>query len=379
MFESGQVTVEERDYSYRLLVPLSEEQKPHPLVVFLHGIGERGSDNERQLLYLPHQLATEQNRKARPCYLLAVQCPPDQQWVEVPYGATVSTPMTMQASQPIRAVVQAIGKIQEERSIDPTRIYLTGLSMGGYGAFDLGCRQPELFAALLPVCGGGDERQAHRLIGLPTWAWHGDADNAVPVERSRQMVAAIRSADGNAQYRELSGVGHDSWHNAYGKDGALDWLFAQRADQWAALEESESDRIRYHTFGPHEGRGEAAGYNSAVALSTGTLPIIQGLPRAGPMDVKLSATLSVPKAGDYVFRLESCDGPSKLFLDAKLVCDQSQPDHWATAEAAASLEAGDTALCITYTQRTLHTLCRVLWKQPGTDDFVLIDAALRLP
>ena len=83
--------------------------------------------------------------------------------------------------------------------IDPARVYLTGLSMGGYGSWDLAERMPERFAALVPICGGGDEKQADRLVGLPIWAWHGDADGAVPVERSRRMIAAIKEAGGNAQ------------------------------------------------------------------------------------------------------------------------------------------------------------------------------------
>ena len=87
--------------------------------------------------------------------------------------------------------------------------------MGGYGSWDLAERMPERFAALVPICGGGDEAQADRLVGLPIWAWHGDADQAVPVERSRRMIAAIEKAGGKPKYTELPGVGHDSWTPAY--------------------------------------------------------------------------------------------------------------------------------------------------------------------
>lgn len=380
MFESGQVTVDGREYSYRLLVPLEDQQGPHPLVVFLHGIGERGSDNERQLVYLPEVMASEPNRKQRPCYLLAMQCPPDQKWVEVPHGAKTSTPMTQQATQPMRALVQAIGKTVDECPIDPARIYLTGLSMGGYGAFDLGCRHPEWFAALLPVCGGGDEHQAHRLARLPTWVWHGDQDRAVPVERSRQMVEAIGTAEGVVTYRELPGVGHDSWHNAYGNDGALDWLFAQRATAPAALQKSEPARVRYHLFAPpEEGWAELPDLDPATAIASGTLPNMRGHPGPGPMGVALTSTLSVPRSGDYAFRLETCDGPARLFLDDKLVCAQDQPDRWHATEANVALKAGDATLRLVYVQQTHPTLCRVLYKPPGGDDFVLVDAALRLP
>ena len=112
--------------------------------------------------------------------------------------------------------------------IDPGRIYLTGLSMGGYGAWELAARIPERFAAVAPICGGGDEAQAAKLVGLPIWCFHGADDKVVPVERSRSMVAAIKAAGGEPKFSELPGVGHDSWTPAY-RDGALlGWLFQQR-------------------------------------------------------------------------------------------------------------------------------------------------------
>jgi predicted peptidase len=112
--------------------------------------------------------------------------------------------------------------------VDEKRIYLTGLSMGGYGAWELAMRQPTRFAALAPICGGGDESQAAILKDIPVWAWHGDADPAVPVERSRRMIEAIKTAGGKPRYSELPGVGHDSWTPAYTRaDGVVPWLFEQ--------------------------------------------------------------------------------------------------------------------------------------------------------
>jgi len=116
----------------------------------------------------------------------------------------------------------------QAQPVDLDRIYVTGLSMGGYGSWDLAIRTPEKFAAVVPICGGGDESQAARLLGVPIWAWHGDADPAVPVERSRRMIAAIRQAGGNPKYTELAGVGHDSWNPAYrDPHGPIPWLFEQ--------------------------------------------------------------------------------------------------------------------------------------------------------
>ena len=229
MFASGSVTSDHREYPYRLLAPEKiEANTRYPLVVYLHGAGERGDDNKHQLAWLPRTMAEPANRAAFPCFLLAVQCPTNQRWVEVPWDAKDSTPLPAQPSPAIAAVLEAMQRIRGEQPVDPTRIYLTGLSMGGYGSFDLACRHPEWFAAVAPICGGGDERQAERLAGLPCWIWHGDADRAVPVGRSRTMVAAIRQWDPEVRYTELPGVGHDSWKQAYGEHGLLPWLFAQR-------------------------------------------------------------------------------------------------------------------------------------------------------
>ncbi len=228
MFASGQVSADGRVYPFRLLLAPDATPGPHPLVVFLHGAGERGTDNERQLHWLPKTMAEPGHRQRHPCHLLAVQCPQHERWVEVPWDATQSTPLAAEPTPAIRAVLQAMDQVIAEHEVDASRVYLTGLSMGGYGCFDLAARHPERFAAVLAVCGGGDERQAERLAALPFWIWHGDADTAVPVARSRSMHAALRRSGAAVRYSELVGVGHDSWRQAYGDDGGLDWLFSQR-------------------------------------------------------------------------------------------------------------------------------------------------------
>lgn len=229
MFEAGRVTIGEHAYPFRLLPPATiAPATNYPLVVFLHGAGERGDDNEHQLHWLPRTLAEPANRAAFPCFVLAVQCPTAQRWVEVPWDAAASTPMAASPSPAIAAVIAAMAQVQHERPVDASRVYLTGLSMGGYGTFDLACRHPEWFAAVAPICGGGDERQAARLVGVPMQVWHGGADRVVPVARSRTMVEALRQAGGDVDFRELAGVGHDSWKQAYGPEGLLPWLFAQR-------------------------------------------------------------------------------------------------------------------------------------------------------
>jgi len=216
------------EFRYRLLRPAAVDGGRHPLVLFLHGAGERGSDNLRQLKHLPTWLAETAVRRRHPCFVLAPQCRMDERWVDVSWADAASTPQAAVPTLDLQAAVQALDETLAREPVDPARVYLTGLSMGGYGTWDLAARRPDRFAAILPVCGGGDERVAARLATLPIWCFHGDADTAVPVERSRQMIAALRAAGGRPIYSELSGVGHDAWTPAYRDGFVLDWLFSQR-------------------------------------------------------------------------------------------------------------------------------------------------------
>ncbi|MGB8852661.1 MAG: PHB depolymerase family esterase [Pirellulales bacterium] len=208
--------------------PRIEPGKTYPVVLFLHGAGERGTDNEQQLAYLPTWLAEPAMQEQYPCYLVAPQCRPDRRWVEVAWDDVASTPQAPQMTDDLAAAVAALDEVVTTEAADSGRVYLTGLSMGGFGAWDLAARMPERFAALLPICGGGDEATAPRLARLPIWCFHGADDTVVLPGRSRSMIAAVKAAGGSPQYSELEGVGHDSWTPAYRDPAVLDWLFAQR-------------------------------------------------------------------------------------------------------------------------------------------------------
>ena len=112
--------------------------------------------------------------------------------------------------------------------IDPTRIYVTGLSMGGMGTWSLAMAMPDKWAAIAPICGRGDTKTADKIKDLPTWAFHGDADPAVNVSGSRDMIAAIKKAGGQPKYTEYPGVGHNSWDQAYATDELYTWLLEQK-------------------------------------------------------------------------------------------------------------------------------------------------------
>jgi predicted peptidase len=201
----------------------------YPLVVFLHGIGERGTDNAKQLKNGVEQFVKDSARKKHRCFLVVPQCPPDKLWCQVtPEGTRRNLPIAEKPTEPAALVLDLIEAISKEFRVDSDRIYLTGVSQGGYGTWDLASRMPGLFAAAMPVCGGGDPSQAQKLAKLPIWVFHGDEDNMVPVERSRDMIAAIKQVGGEPKYTEYIGVGHDSWTPTYRNDEVLKWLFDQK-------------------------------------------------------------------------------------------------------------------------------------------------------
>jgi predicted peptidase len=216
-------------FRYRLLKPAKfEPGKKYPIVLFLHGAGERGTDNRLQLLYLPALMAKDEFREKFPCFLIAPQCRPEKRWSEVDWTLEKSSLPETPGDQ-LLAAMGMLDDVLKSYPADPNRVYLTGLSMGGYGCWDAATRWPERFAAVAPVCGGGDETLVARLASLPIWTAHGDADKVVPVVRSRNMVAAIKQAGGEPIYVEYAGVGHNSWNQAYADpNGLVRWMFEQR-------------------------------------------------------------------------------------------------------------------------------------------------------
>jgi predicted peptidase len=213
---------------YRLLTPEKiEPGKTYPLVLFLHGAGERGDDNAAQLMHGAGEFAKSANRQTYPCFVVAPQCPAKKGWVEVDWGRSAHT-MKEKPSEPLRLALELVDKLAAELPVDKGRIYVTGLSMGGYGTWEAAARRPDFFAAALPICGGGDLAQAAKLKNLPLWAFHGDKDPGVPVGRTTAMIEAIRKAGGAPKMTIYSGVGHDCWTRTYADPAVLAWLFEQK-------------------------------------------------------------------------------------------------------------------------------------------------------
>jgi len=216
--------------NYRLMIPEGYSEsgaQQYPLVLFLHGAGERGDDNVKQLIHGTKDFASEENRRKYPCFVVVPQCPNGKRWVEVDWSAdTHKQPQDESISLVLTREVLA--SLQKQFRIDSQRLYVTGLSMGGYGTWDMVTRTPDVFAAAVPVCGGGDETVAARAVQVPIWAFHGDKDTAVKPERSRRMIAALEQAGGKPKYTEYPGVGHNSWSQTYANPEVLAWLFAQK-------------------------------------------------------------------------------------------------------------------------------------------------------
>lgn len=212
--------------SYRLMKPDGyDASKSYPLVLFLHGAGERGTDNAAQMKHGVKDFASDENRKKYPCFVLVPQCPPHPaRWADW----SAKEGLSKEPTGPLGLVLGAVDEVQKEFKIDADRVYITGLSMGGFGTWDLISRHPEKFAAAIPVCGGGDPKQASRIAKVPVWAFHGDKDNAVKVDRSREMIAALKKAGASPKYTEYAGVGHDSWTKTYADPAVIEWLFAQK-------------------------------------------------------------------------------------------------------------------------------------------------------
>lgn len=215
---------------YRIFIPKDySPEKKYPLVLFLHGAGERGTDTDKLFVHKSCFVwATPENQAKNPCFVVAPQCPEDDKWTRV---ENWNVPVYRQPEAPteaLRLVMELVPALQREFSLDADRLYATGLSMGGYGTWELLNRRPGLFAAAAPICGGVDETKAEILARTPLWIFHGGKDTVVLPLHSRRITEALKKAGGTVRYTEFSEVGHNSWDPAYSEKELPDWLFAQK-------------------------------------------------------------------------------------------------------------------------------------------------------
>lgn len=213
---------------YRLLSPDYDTSHSFPLVIFLHGSGERGRDNEAQLKWGVMNFATDQMMLTHPSYLLAPQCPEKQSWSNFSkYKDSFNYVIKPQPSVPMELLIKLVKQLCKSERIDTNRIYITGVSMGGFGTFDAITRYPGLFAAAVPVCGAGDTSKATTIKHIPIWIYHGADDPAVSPAHTYNMNAALVKAGARPGVTIYPGIGHFSWLGAYIDPLMIEWLFQQ--------------------------------------------------------------------------------------------------------------------------------------------------------
>ncbi len=241
---------------YRFFVPSQKENELYPLIIALHGAGERGNDNEAPIKY--HKLATvwaeSINQAEHPCFVIAPQCPKNNRWVDADWSQNTFDFKSTPISNELAAVNDLIEKTIKKYPIDINRIYITGLSMGGFGTWYMLMKYPKRFAAAIPMSGAGDPQMACEISHIPIWNFHGDVDTAVPVKGSRLMIEVLGKCDDKVLlipdpnsnevfenkelankimksdliYTEYKDKGHVIWKESYDNPLVREWLFSKR-------------------------------------------------------------------------------------------------------------------------------------------------------
>ena len=217
---------------YQLFVPKDYKAtgEKWPLMLFLHGLGECSNDDLNKVkIHGPAKIV--EGRPDFPFVLITPQCPP-------PPGYDPAKPIERTSPQIIELVrrawkpeelMQLVGHVLDQLNVDPDRVYVTGLSMGGYGTWRLAATYPDRFAAAVPICGGGEpDKMAPALSRVPIWAFHGAKDPTVPISESKRMIYALRMASGDIRFTTYPDAAHNSWDQAYNNQEVYDWLLTHR-------------------------------------------------------------------------------------------------------------------------------------------------------
>ncbi|WP_411031634.1 alpha/beta hydrolase-fold protein [Spongiimicrobium sp. 3-5] len=226
VFKQGKYTM-----PYRILFPDNYDQdKTYPLLLFLHGSGERGQDNEAQLIHGAKLFPQKEVREKFPAIVVFPQCPKESFWSNQDRaGDKIYRFNFHKKGKPTLAmatVQKLLKNLRRTLSVDKDRIYVGGLSMGGMGTFEIVRRNPKTFAAAFPICGGANPEIAPMLTKVNWWVFHGEADNTVNYSYSQKMVDALKDEGGKVKFSLYPGVGHNSWDNAFAEPELLPWLFA---------------------------------------------------------------------------------------------------------------------------------------------------------
>jgi predicted peptidase len=208
---------------YLLYLPADYDKKESwPLMLFLHGAGERGDNLDAVKIHGPPKLIAA--GKQFPFIVVSPQCPKDKWW-------------------DLKDLKALLDEIEKKYKVDKNRIYLTGLSMGGFGTWAWAAEEPRRFAAIVPICGGGDPEKAALYAHLPIWVFHGGKDPVVKIEQSEKMVEALKKSGSNVKFTVYPDAGHDSWTEAYNDPKLYEWLLDQKLPEKAPNQnDSKADK-----------------------------------------------------------------------------------------------------------------------------------------
>lgn len=219
---------------YRQLLPENfDPAKKYPVLIFLHGSGERGNDNEAQLVHGTDFFLNQQARKNFPAIIIFPQCPGNDFWANVIFGdSNAAERFSFQKGSKPTKVMGLLGdfikQLKSEKFADTDRFYVGGLSMGGMGTLELLRHHPRVFAAAFSICGGDHVENVRKYKNVPIWFFHGAKDNVVPPEKSEVVVAELKRRNSMVKFTLYPEANHNSWDSAFAEPELLPWLFSQK-------------------------------------------------------------------------------------------------------------------------------------------------------
>lgn len=218
---------------YQILFPANYNPSvKYPVVLFLHGSGERGDDNVAQMKHGAQVFLNPENQAKFPAIVIFPQCSRDSYWFSAKIDRTQKPTLfifdySQNINWPLQSAIDLVKSLVKSKVADKKRLYIMGLSMGGMGTMEAVSRNPKMFAAAIPICGGADLTYVKKYAKkLPIWVHHGDDDSLVPVKHSRELVATLKDPGANVTYNEYPGVDHNSWNNTFAQPTLLSWLFS---------------------------------------------------------------------------------------------------------------------------------------------------------
>lgn len=234
-YEIGSFVKGKDSINYRVLLPEHfDDTKKYPIVFFLHGSGERGSDNQAQLAHGAKLFLKEENRKQFPAIVIFPQCGLDSYWSNVSIVSSEKNKREFnfqEKGKPTKAMQALVGLVNsylQKKYVDKQQVYVAGLSMGGMGTYELLRRKPRTFAAAFSICGGDNVANVQKYKNTPLWIFHGEKDDIVPVVLSTRIADQLKVLGKPVKLTLYPEANHNSWDNAFAEPNLLPWLFSNK-------------------------------------------------------------------------------------------------------------------------------------------------------